>query len=120
MTAPDRSHIGRGFWQRLPPSPSPGFYAWTHFSQRSLCRGEGLQILAVRGFRNRLKKFLQKSLMPVFLFFRIYRICKDFSCKKFVYEIRTRGNNVRFLPSAPHSETSVMCTTITLLDKLEV
>ena len=40
MTPPDRSHTGRGFWQRLPPSPSTEFYACTHFSQRSLCGGE--------------------------------------------------------------------------------
>ena len=39
---------------------------------------DGLQILVVRGFRNRLKKFFKKSLMPAFMFLRT---CEDFSYK---------------------------------------
>ena len=39
---------------------------------------DGLQILAKRDFRNQPKKFLKNSLMPAFMFLRIY---KDFSYK---------------------------------------
>ena len=41
---------------------------------------DGLQILAVRGFRNRSKKFFKKSLMPAFIFMFL-RTCEDFSYK---------------------------------------
>ena len=79
---------------------------------------DGLQILSVRGFQNRLKKFLKKSLMPVFMFLRI---CEDFSYKSSSMK-SVRAAAIMFVSVARHhSKTFVqMCTAITLLDKLEV
>ena len=75
---------------------------------------DGLQILAVRGL-NRSKKFLKKSLMPAFLFLRIY---EDSSYKS----SSIKSNERRFgrsalLISKTFAQT---CTALTLLDKLEV
>ena len=54
------------------------FYVLDHITTTTTIRTgylqkfqDGLQILAVRG-KNRSKKFLKKSLMPAFLFLRIY------------------------------------------------
>ena len=55
--------------------------------------------------------------MPAFMFLRIY---EDF--RWLIYEIRTSGgHNVCFRHWAPLSKTfALMCTAITLLNKLEV
>ena len=42
MTPPDRSHIGRGFWQRLPPPPSTDFTPALTFLSRASAEERGV------------------------------------------------------------------------------
>ena len=58
---------------------------------------DGLQILAVRGFRNRSgRNFSRRDFkMPAFLFLRILQ---GLQLQKFIYEIRTRAAMFVFFP----------------------
>ena len=61
---------------------------------------DGLQILAVRVFRNRSKKFFKKSLMPAFMFLRT---CEDFSYKS--SSMKSVGAAITFVSFSRHHTT---------------
>ena len=80
---------------------------------------DGLQILAVRGFRKPIEEISQEELNACL---HVSTHLRGLQLQKFINEIRTSGShNVCFRRSASLNKTfAQMCTAITLLDKLEV
>ena len=80
---------------------------------------DGLQILAVRGFRKPVEEISQEELNACL---RVSTHLRGLQLQKFINEIRTSiSHNVCFRLSASLNKTfAQVCTAITLLDKLEV